>query len=312
MQILKGHNEIKSSFMRPIITIGNFDGVHIGHKKIIQELLLRAQSERGTSIVYTFKPHPQMIVSKQKNIELLTTYNERAELLQKMGIDILIEEPFDRKFSTIKPEKFFSDILLKRLGARALYVGYDFGFGKGRTGTIDLLETLCRNKKVDFHIFEPEYVGDEVSSSSSIRDYLKKGKIKSANRLLGYEFFYRGLVKRGSQRGKKLGFPTANILVSEEKILIKAGVYVTRAVFGKKIYHSVTNVGYRPTFSQGQSVPPSIETHILNFDQNIYGKTLEIHFIKRLRDEMRFENANNLIQQIIIDVQSAKKYLVGK
>jgi riboflavin kinase/FMN adenylyltransferase len=311
MRCFQGYSQINESFARPIVTIGNFDGLHRGHRQIIDEVLARARKEGGTSVVYTFRPHPHLALAPTEELQLINTYDEKVGLLGKLGVDVVIEEPFSREFSTLTAEKFVNEVLLKRLSAHALYVGYDFGFGKDRSGTLEVLQKLCAKEGLELHVAKPLKTDGEICSSSRIRDHIKAGAVAEAAKLLGREFFYRGVVTKGDGRGHKLGFPTANV-VPESKLWVKEGVYATWAVHGDRRYRSVTNVGRRPTFipETGENRPPVVvETHILDFDQDIYGESLEVRMVARIRDEVRFSGIDALVSQIRLDIQRASELL---
>ncbi|HRK03187.1 MAG TPA: riboflavin kinase, partial [Oligoflexia bacterium] len=229
MDVLKGYREIKKSFRDAVLTVGNFDGLHLGHQSILNEVVARAKSLRGQSIVYTFRPHPQAVLSPSRDLELISTYDEKLRLFENAGIDVVIEEPFSREFSGFSAEKFFSDVIVKSIAPRAVFVGYDFGFGKDRSGSLDILKKMCKTEGIDLSIASPLKIENEVCSSSRVRAYLKSGDIVSANRLLGRRFSYQGSVIRGDARGRTIGFPTANLLASA-KIQIKNGVYASGTI----------------------------------------------------------------------------------
>jgi riboflavin kinase/FMN adenylyltransferase len=308
MRVFKGYDEVKQAFPSPILTIGNYDGLHLGHRQIIQSVVDRARKAKGTSVVYTFRPHPHLALTPDEELQLINTYDEKLSLLAELGVDVVIEQAFSREFSTIEPEKFFRDILIKRLSVAVLYVGYDFGFGRNRSGSLDMLEKLCKAEGVELNVAKPLKVGGEICSSSRIREYIKSGDVAAANKLLGREFFYRGLIVRGNGRGHKIGFATANVH-TESKLRVKEGVYATRAVIDGKVFPSVTNVGRQPTFNKDAQSPVVVETHILGFDRDIYGSTLEVRMVARLRDEVRFDGIDKLVAQIKIDVEKAKTLL---
>jgi riboflavin kinase/FMN adenylyltransferase len=308
MRVFHGYSEIQQAFSRPIVTIGNFDGLHLGHREIIQSVIARAKAEGGTSVVYTFRPHPHLALTPAHDLQLINTYDEKIGLLDEMGVDVVVEEPFSREFSTISPEKFFRDVLLKRLSPHAIYVGYDFGFGKDRSGSLDLLRALCEAEGIELHVAKPEKINGEVCSSTRIRAYLKNGDVKAARALLGRDFFYRGLVVRGHGRGHRIGFATANVR-TESKLQVKEGVYATWAIHEGHRYKSVTNVGRQPTFNADANAPIAVETHILDFDRDIYGSVLEVSMVERIRDEVKFSGVDELVAQIKRDVEKAKGIL---
>jgi riboflavin kinase/FMN adenylyltransferase len=251
-------------------------------------------------------------------VQLLSTYDEKIELLAKTGLDVVIEEPFSREFSTIAPEQFFSDVLLRRLSAEEIVVGYDFAFGKGRAGHLDALGEFCKKANVALTVVPAQRIDGEVVSSSRVRQHLLAGEVEIAASLLGRPFSYKGVVIKGEQRGRKLGFPTANLKL-ENKLALPYGVYATLArVEGagdkpSKIYPSVTNVGVRPTFQgEGKELPALVETHLLDTTVDLYGLTLDVQFVHRLRAEQKFPSFDALKTQIAIDAQKARELLARK
>ncbi len=311
MQIFRSITELKSSSDHPVVTIGNFDGVHIGHQKIIALAIQQAQARGGQSFALTFKPHPQAALHPQRDIQLLTTYDEKLSIFEDLGIDVAIEEPFNREFSTIEPEEFFNEILLKRLRTECIVVGYDFGFGKNRGGHLEILQELCRSANIDLIVVPPMQLENETVSSSTIRRYLLNGEINAANRLLGRKFSYQGVVSHGDSRGRQIGFPTAN-LKPANKLLLPFGVYATYSTFEKKNYPSVTNLGIRPTFlakTNEAILEPWIETHLLDQSLDLYDRPLEVSFVQRLRAEIKFQDLESLKSQIRADVELAKALL---
>ncbi len=265
MEVIRGYHQLSRTLKNAVVTIGNFDGVHLGHRKIIELTLKKARERGGIAIAYTFRPHPQVALRPDTDLQLLSTYDEKIELLQNSGLDLVIEEPFSREFSTTSPQQFFQDVLIRRLNAVEIVVGYDFAFGKGREGHLEAMEAFCKQDAIGLTIVPPLRTEGEVISSSRIRQHLLTGDLEAANRLLGREFSYRGIVIKGEQRGRKLGFPTANLKL-ENKLALPYGVYATWATLNGKVYPSVTNVGVRPTFrdSEGKELPALEETHLLD------------------------------------------------
>ncbi len=312
MEVIRGIRNLKRALERPVVMIGNFDGVHLGHQKILSVAKEQARSRSGTLVAYTFRPHPRVALRPEAEIPLLLTYDEKLELLGQMGVDVVIDEPFSREFSTTTAERFFSDVILTQLNAVSIVVGYDFAFGKEREGHLDALASLCERAAVNLTVVEPQRLGDEVVSSSRIRKHLLAGDVAAAARLLGREFFYRGVVIKGEARGRKIGFPTANLRL-ENKIALPNGVYATWAVLGDRRFNSVTNVGTRPTFVEatGSELPVLIETHLLDQSLDLYGNTLEVRFVDRLRDERKFDSVEALTAQIAQDVIAARRILTS-
>jgi riboflavin kinase/FMN adenylyltransferase len=244
-------------------------------------------------------------------VQLLTTYDEKLELLAAQGLDAVIEEPFSREFSTVAPHEFFTDVILRRLSAQAIVVGYDFAFGKERAGTLQALEEFCKGAGVELTVVPPQRADTEVVSSSRIRQHLKTGEVEAASALLGREFFYRGVVVKGEGRGRKIGFPTANLKL-ENKLALPYGVYATWAVLDGKRMPSVTNIGVRPTFQgAGPELPALVETHLLGQTIDLYGKELEVRFVCRLREERKFPGIEALKAQIAQDAGEAAHILAA-
>jgi riboflavin kinase/FMN adenylyltransferase len=312
METIRGIGALNKALPRVVLTIGNFDGVHLGHQHIIRQAVEKARARKGTAVAFTFRPHPQAALRPGSNVQLLLTYDEKLELLAAQGLDATIEEPFSREFSTVEPQRFFADSILGRLSAEAIVVGYDFAFGKERAGTLQALEEFCKKAGVELTVVPPQRAGDAaVVSSSRIRQHLATGEVDDAAKLLGREFFYRGVVVRGEGRGRKIGFPTANLKI-ENKLTLPYGVYATWAVLGGKRIPSVTNVGVRPTFQgppESPELPALVETHLLGTTLDLYGQTLEVRFVKRLREERKFPGIEALKAQIAADAGQASVIL---
>lgn len=313
MKILRGVHSLSQPLPKAVVTIGNFDGVHLGHQEILTQAIQRAKARGGVSVAYTFRPHPQYALRTDNPPKLLMTYDEKLEALGRLGVDYAVEEPFTREFSSISPEEFFTERLFKGLGAQAIVVGYDFAFGKGREGHLEKLEVLARAAGVELTIVAPCKVDGEIISSSRIRNHLLSGSIPEANALLGRQFFYRGVVVRGEGRGRKIGFPTANLRL-EDKLVLPYGVYAGTSLVDGVEYASVTNIGVRPTFQAAAAagVPATmelalIEVHLLDQTIDLYGRTLEVRFAQRLRDERKFSGIDALKEQIGKDVAETRR-----
>ncbi|MGK5085930.1 bifunctional riboflavin kinase/FAD synthetase [Bdellovibrionota bacterium FG-2] len=309
MKVIKGIEFIAHAPRKPVLTIGNFDGVHLGHAQIISTVLKKAQERGGSSLALTFHPHPQIALKPQVELPLLSSYDEKLELLVASGLDLIIEEPFSREFSTVAPEQFFTDRIIRGINPEAIVVGYDFAFGNRREGHLDLLKSLCDKNGIELTIVPPFRLEGEVVSSSRIRQYLLAGDIQGATRLLGRPFSYRGVVVKGEGRGRKLGYPTANLKL-ENKLVLPYGVYATQARFGERVFPSVTNVGVRPTFfereKEGEALPALVETYLINTTIDLYGSTLEVLFQRRLREERKFSGVAALKAQIAQDVRDVQ------
>jgi riboflavin kinase/FMN adenylyltransferase len=320
MDLYRGIQTLNRALPHAVLTIGNFDGVHLGHQTIVKQAIEKARSRKGTAVAYTFRPHPQIALrpESQGTALLLSTYDEKLELLGALGLDVVVEEPFSREFSTTTPDQFFTDVILRRVSAEEIVVGYDFAFGKERSGHLEQLRNWCKSAGIQLTIVPPLKQGSDVVSSSRIRQYLVTGEVESAGRLLGREFFYRGVVIRGEGRGRKIGYPTANLKL-ENKIALPYGVYATWAILssGERL-PSVTNVGVRPTFAApagtapanaGDELPVLVETYVLDKSFDLYGSTFEVRFVKRLRAEQKFSGIDALKAQIAKDVESARALL---
>lgn len=313
MQVVRGFHCLPSGLVHPVLTIGNFDGVHIGHQRIIRLAIEKARAHQGLCVAMTFTPHPQEILRPGQVSSLrITTDEEKIELLERLGVDVLIEQPFDRDFAAMSPQEFFEKVICQAVGAKSIVIGYDFGFGKDRQGSIQTLSDLSKIQGIELTqvpVQTLESSHPEVISSSRVREFLLKGQIESANTLLGHEFLYRGIVVHGDGRGRKIGFPTANLKLigTGTKLLLPNGVYVTHAFINGREYPSVTNIGVRPTFQKEGDVA-CVECHILDSQElDLYDQQLEIRFLSRLREEKKFAGINELKKQILEDIRRAQE-----
>lgn len=289
----------------PVLTIGNFDGVHLGHQAILKKVKERARAIAGTSVVFTFEPHPLKVLAPERSPKLLDTCTGRLRLFESAGIQVVICARFSRMFADQDPEQFVHDILVKKIGAREVYVGYDYSFGKGRKGTTEFLKKMGRQYGFTVGIVDPVTVDGVVVSSSLIRDLIADGRVNEAAKFLGRHYSIEGTVVHGSHRGRELGFPTANVKTDNE-LVPGYGVYAVRANVENRTYEGVASIGIRPTFGGG---PVSIEIYIFEFDHAIYDKHLEVTFIERLRGEEKFADADALIRQMRKDAEIAKRIL---
>ncbi len=323
MQTFCGYQDIPGNPRGPlssgsIVTIGNFDGVHRGHQALIALAREHAKKRNLPLVVYTFRPHPRAVLKPGASVPMLLTFDERLEHLSKLGTDIVVQEPFTREFSSLEPHQFFERVLADALQARAIIVGHDFGFGKNRGGDFASLKSwadargIAVEQMLGFRLKE----GNEeiLISSSEIRRLLLAYEIETANDLLGYPFFKRGVVKHGDGRGRTIGFPTAN-LTSDEKLELPRGVYCTETLFRDKLFPSVTNVGFRPTFQQDGTPGAAsvlVETHLLDQDIDLYGYTIEVRFLKFVRPEKKFPSIGDLKTQITADCGEARSFFLGR
>ena len=296
-----------STTEKTYVTIGTFDGVHFGHQKIIEKLVLEAKKANRKSVLLTFFPHPRMVLQKDNSLELINTIEERAELLKKTGLDYLIIHPFSKEFSRMTALEFVRDILVNQLNISKLIIGYDHHFGKNREGNIVQLTEYSH--LYDFIVEEiPAQDIDEVSvSSTKVRKALAEGNLKTANNYLGYNFMLTGNVVNGKKLGGKIGFPTANIDIKESyKLIPKTGVYVIKSEINNNTVFGMMNIGNRPTVNGSHQ---TIEVHYFDFNQDLYNQTLTIELLYFLRDEQKFGSINALIQQIKKDEQTSRDYI---
>jgi len=309
MQIFHKLDEVPRDFGTAIVSVGNFDGVHRAHRSVIGEMVRRAKAAGAQSVVVTFEPHPARILRPDQNLKLLTPLPEKLRLLEATGVDAVLLLPFSRDLSLMTPRQFAHEILKKRLHAREVHEGYNFHFGHKATGNIQTLRDLGREKDTGFEVHDyPEMrLRGEPVSSSHIRKLLAEGRVSRARHLLARPFSILSTAGRGRGYGAKYTVPTIN-LAHYEELVPKDGVYITRTRIGNECFDSVTNVGNRPTFGADSF---AIETHLLNFHPlELSAETeVEIHFLDRLRDEIKFPSVETLKEQIGRDVRKAQKYL---
>lgn len=308
MKIYRKIDEIKQPFFKACVTIGNFDGVHFGHQQLFARVVENARKRGGTSVAITFDPHPLQVLLPG-GIKLISTCDQKIELIEMAGIDVLLIIPFTREFARTTAESFVADLLVKRIGLQELVVGYDYAFGKGRSGNIDFLKKQGESYGFPVTVIEPYYEQNELVSSSKIRQLVVDGKMAEARSLLGRHYQIRGTVQVGKQRGgKEVGFPTANLKFDEEDLVPRHGVYVTQVICDGKCYGGVLNIGYNPTFGEEQLVA---ETHIFDFNKDIYGRPIKINLLQFLRSERKFSGVQELAEQIGRDVLKAKQVLAN-
>ncbi len=286
------------------VAIGNFDGVHLGHRYVI-DFLRKVSSARSSKLcVVTFDPHPQKVLSR-KEVALIMPFREKIKLLESLGVDVTVCLSFTRKLSEMTAEDFVKKILVDLLRIRDIIVGPGFMFGNKRLGNTRLLSSLGKVYGYDTTVLQPKVMNDEKISSSLLRRYLLDGNVQVANGLLGYTFFIEGVVVEGEKRGRKIGFPTTNVRTDWE-LLPRPGVYATYAVIKGRRFKSITNIGYRPTFGESDLL---VETYIFDFSEDVYGAVIRVEFVKRLRDEKKFNSVNDLISRIELDVKEVRDIL---
>jgi len=325
MQII---NALKDNFdfKNPVVTIGNFDGVHLGHQKILARVVQTAQQIGGTPAAISFEPHPVKVLSPERGLKMLTTLDDKVRLLSQSGLKALIIIPFDREFSQIEPENFIKDILVKKLGIKWLIVGHNFSFGKRKKGKTNLLRQKAKKYCFGFSVVRYAKVDGNIVSSSKLRSFIQKGRIFEANRMLGRAYHIKGTVIKGTGRGTAiLNIPTANVN-SPNEVIPKEGVYAVKVSLCDSptaegvndqnslrqcmIYDGAANIGKNPTFGDINFV--SLEVHILDFNNVLLGRELRIHFIERIRDEERFSGVEELRKYIMQDIEKARNILPKK
>jgi riboflavin kinase / FMN adenylyltransferase len=305
MRIVRGLKSFTEQLPNPVLTLGNFDGVHLGHQAIFRKVVARASDIGGTSIAFTFEPHPLKVIAPERSPRLLNTFHGKMKLLTESCIDVVICANFTRAFADQNPDDFAHEVLHEKIGVREVYVGYDYAFGKGREGSIESLKRVGRTYGFEVGVIEAVQVDGVVVSSSVIRDMVAEGRVDDAARLLGRHYSIAGEVVHGVQRGQKLGFPTANLSTANE-LLPAYGVYAVLASFNGRSVKGVASIGVRPTFDSG---PVSVEVYLLDFKGDLYGNQMDVSFIKRLRGEEKFTDAEGLVRQIRKDVKEAELVL---
>mgnify|MGYP000962046725 FL=1 len=292
---------------KTVVTIGTFDGVHIGHQKIIEQVVKTAKKLGKKSVLLTFFPHPRMVLQKDASIELINTIDERAHLLSKTGLDFLIIHPFSIAFSRLTALDFVRKILVNQLNTSKLIIGYDHHFGKNREGNLEQLTEYSHLYNFTVEEIPAQDINDVAVSSTKIRKALSEKNIKTANKYLGYNFMLSGTVINGKQLGGKIGFPTANLSIKEAyKLIPKTGVYLVKSMIGTKTIFGMMNIGFRPTI---EGKHQTIEIHFFDFKENLYTKDLTVEILFFLRDEEKFDSVEKLILQLKEDEKIALNYI---
>lgn len=316
MKLIRDLAAVTRPFTEAVVTLGNFDGVHLGHRAIFRRLVACARQRQGTAIVCTFDPHPLKLLAGSQAPRLINTAAEKQRLIAASQVDVLLSIPFTPEFAALPPERFVDEVLCRCLGVRHLIVGYDYAFGRGRAGSVAFLQRQGREKGFSIDVFGPVQLQGQVLSSTLVRQTLLRGDVAAAVALLGRHFNLEGRVVAGDGRGRQLGFATAN-LETDKELLPAAGVYAARVRLlppdggpqdcdAEAEYQAVVNLGWRPTFDGRQM---TIEAHLLDFAGDLYGRRLRLYFIARLRDERRFADAVALQQAINGDIACARQLL---
>lgn len=289
------------------VTIGTFDGVHIGHKKIIESLTKTSKSNGLDSVILTFFPHPRMVLQKDTDIKLINTMEERSQILRSTGLNHLVIHPFSESFSQLSAEDYVKQLLVKYLKAKKVIIGYDHRFGKGRTANILDLKQFGEELNFEVEEINKQEIEDVAVSSTKIRKALGNGEIEKANIYLGYNFMLTGKVEKGRQLGRTLGYPTANMRIAETyKLIPKTGVYITKACIDNTVYFGMTNIGNNPTVG-GQK--QTVETYFFDAEFNLYHKKIQIELLKRIRDEQKFSSLEKLKEAMLGDEDFAREYI---
>lgn len=311
MKVFERIEDLEKPLKNAVITIGNFDGVHIGHQALFHSVIEKADSLGGTAVAMTFEPHPMRVLKPNDHPPLITLYEQKKELIARAGIDVLICVPFTKAFAAISARDFVEDLLLQRIGMQAIVVGRDYSFGRRREGNLAYLKELAHE-----HLFEvvvvdwiqdANKVRDRISSTN-VRELVMAGKMAEAKKMLGRNYQVRGHVATGRNRGGRLlGFPTANINLQDE-LCPRLGIYAVTVEYKGDLYEGVANIGYSPTFDDHVF---TVEVHILDFSQNIYNQPIRVNFVERLRDEEKFDSIQELADQIRHDIGQARVILAG-
>ncbi len=287
------------------VALGNFDGVHIGHQMLIENTVKSCRENDLSSIIFTFQNHPKNITNEPNSVKKIATWKEKIEVIESLGVDYLIAVEFDSRFKKMKPEDFVIKILIEKLNMKKANCGFHYRFGHKAMGNIALLKEMSTAFDFDLFVLEPVMIENILVSSTIIRELISTGKMEECTKFLGRNYSLEGTVISGKSLGKKMGFPTANILVNEDRVIPPNGVYITKCSINNNVYKSITNIGYNPTVGGDKRL---IETYIIDFNNEIYGKDLKIEFYKNIRCEIKFNGIEDLKNQISKDVNAAKEY----
>ncbi len=306
MKIFNSINSFKST-KKTIVTIGTFDGVHVGHQTIIEKLILNAKRLDCESLILTFFPHPRMVLQEQSEIQLLNTIEERTALLEKTGLDNLIVHPFDKTFSRLTAEEFVKDVLVDQLNIQKIVIGHDHRFGRNRTADINDLIEFGEKYGFDVEQISAQEIKDVSVSSTKIRTALQESNISLANQYLNYSYFLTGVVRKGKQLGRTIGFPTANLKIEEQyKLIPQKGVYIVSCILNEKTVYGMMNIGINPTVG-GDAM--SIEIYFLDFDSDLYDQKIQVSLLQHLRSEQKFASIELLQEQLEKDKKNVTAFL---
>jgi riboflavin kinase/FMN adenylyltransferase len=290
-----------------IVTIGTFDGVHLGHKKILEQIITTAKSQDCESLVLTFFPHPRMVLQEGTEMKQLNTLNEKISLLQDLGVDNLVIHPFDKEFSRLTAEDFVKQVLVDTFKLKKIIIGHDHRFGRNRTADINDLTEFGNTFGFDVEQISAQEINEVSISSTKIRTALREGDIELANDYLGYDYSLTGIVSKGKQLGRTIGYPTANIQIEEDyKLIPQNGVYVAKSMIEGKLVYGMMNIGNRPTVN---GTTQTIEINFFDFDQDLYTQKITVSLLKRMRDEQKFDSLDALKNQLALDKTTAQNFI---
>jgi riboflavin kinase/FMN adenylyltransferase len=307
MLLCRSLDELPPTAGPTAVTVGNFDGVHLGHREMFRRLIGRARDLGGRSVVVTFRPHPLKVLNPSYPLRLINTYEEKETLIEASGVDTLLVIPFDRDFAALSPEEFVGEVLVKRLGMKHLVVGYDYGFGRDRQGNATLLRNLGESLGYTLELLDPIGSGATVYSSTSVRRMIEAGDVAGVVAVLGRHFSLAGKVVHGHHRGRGLGFPTAN-LRTEKELIPRDGVYAVKVRVGEQLLDGACNIGCNPTFGDTER---AIEVFILDHGEELYDQEVRLYFMERIRDERAFAAKEELIAAIAGDVARCREILAS-
>jgi riboflavin kinase/FMN adenylyltransferase len=296
-----------------VLTIGNFDGVHLGHRALVHRLVERAKQVKAPAIVMTFEPHPVKVLYPDRKLHRIFDVDDQSHQLEALGVDALVIEPFSREFSQLPPDRYLLEWIFRPFTPETLIVGYDFSFGANRQGSIDFLKERAPTLGFNMEVIPPVKVGDVLVSSTRIRQAVEAGDVSLARNLLGRSFYVKGLVEKGAGRGRTIGVPTANLRTTAETVPAR-GVYAAWASARGKSWKAAVNIGFNPTFQKSNPDPlspplPSIEAHLIGFTGDLYGETIQLDFVSRVRDEKKFSGVDALVAQIKNDILECNQIL---
>ena len=306
MKIFHSINDF-SSKKKTILTLGTFDGVHVGHEKILKNIIQNTENEKYESAVLTFFPHPRMVLQEHSDIKLLNTIDEKIDLLEKIGVENLVIHPFDEKFSRLTAEEFVRTVLVDQLRIKKIIIGHDHRFGRNRTANID--DLVAFGKQYDFEVeqISVQEINAISVSSTKIRNALLEGNMALANKYLGYDYFLTGIVVKGKQLGRTIGFPTANLKIEENyKLIPQNGVYIVKSIIDQNTVFGIMNIGFNPTVDGKNQ---SIEIHYFDFNADLYNQKIRVSILQKIRSEQKFKSINLLKDQLEQDTKTALEYL---